>query len=89
MKKFHRLVWDASNIEHIGRHGVSPDEVEQAIFTTTCYIRRGKGEDIYYVFGHAEGGRHLFIVVHDLHGGVGYVVTARDMSDKERNLYKR
>ena len=89
MKKYHDLVWDASNVEHISRHNVSPDEVEQAVFGPSCHIRRGKGEGIYYAFGLAEGGRHLFIVMRDLPGGVGRVISARDMSHKERKLYRQ
>ena len=89
MKKYHHLVWRSSNIEHIGRHNVSPDEVEQAVFTPAYRVRKGRGEDIYYAFGQTQGGRYLFIVLRDLRGGVGEVVTARNMSYKEKTWYQR
>lgn len=88
MKRFHDLYWDDENISHIQRHRVAPNEAEQVIFSSSSRIRRGRGQKIYYILGQTEAGRFLFIVLKVWRGGVGRVVTARDMTDKERRWYK-
>ena len=89
MKKYHRLDWDLRSIYHIAKHYVTADEVQQVIFSSHFRIRRGKGEDIYYVFGQTEVGRYLFIVLRDMSGGIGNVVTTRDMSEHEKRWYNQ
>ena len=34
--------WDDNNIEHIARHGVFPDEVENVAFDDDPWIRKGR-----------------------------------------------
>ena len=41
--KIRRIVWPEDRIEHIARHGVTPDEVEQVCFSR-AFVRRGKSE---------------------------------------------
>ncbi len=89
MKKFHQLIWDDWNVEHIERHNVTPDEVEQVAFNYTSKIRKGKGKQIYYILGQTEAGRYIFIVLKEYRRGVGRPITAREMSGKERKLYQR
>lgn len=88
MRYFHRLYWNDKNIEHIARHHVTPNEVEEITFSETRRIRKGKGEHIYYIFGQTNSGRYLFIVLLDLGGHSGKVITARDMSHKEKRWYR-
>jgi hypothetical protein len=88
MKKFLHLVWDDDNVWHIGGHQVSPDEVEQVLYGSNM-VRRGREQGIYLVLGQTDAGRYLFAAVRDFGRGVGRVITARDMDDKERNLFKR
>ncbi len=57
-------------------------------------IRRGprgkrRGEDVYKVYGQTETGRYLFVVfIHKLDRRA-IVLSARDMTDRERSLYKK
>ncbi|MBW2196219.1 MAG: BrnT family toxin, partial [Deltaproteobacteria bacterium] len=53
--------WDEVNIEHIGRHGVFPDEVEDVAFDDEPWIRKGRG-GTRYMLGYTVGGRYLFVV---------------------------
>jgi uncharacterized DUF497 family protein len=80
------FVWPEDRIEHIARHGVEAEEVEQVCFSKPL-IRRAKSKGkspVYYVQGQTEAGRYLFCVVIRLADGRGYPVTARDMTAKEK-----
>lgn len=87
----HDFVWPDDRIEHIARHGVMPEEVEQVCFGKPL-VRREKSEGespVYYVQGQTEAGRYLFCVVIRLPDGTGYPVTARDMTDKEKRRFRQ
>jgi len=79
------FLWPEDRIEHIARHGVTPEEVEQVCFGKS-FVRRAKAEGenpVYYVQGQTEARRYLFCVVIRLPDGRGYPVTAREMTEKE------
>lgn len=88
MKKFNHLFWDEENIAHIARHNVTADEVEQEVFAPKIRLRKGRGTNIYYLFGGTEVGRYLFIVLLDIGNSSARVITARDMSKKEKKWYR-
>ena len=88
MKRFYQLLWDDWNLEHIGRHNVIPEEVEEAVFSSSTRIRHGRATSLYYLFGQASAGRYLFIVVRDCGYGQVKPITARDMSHAERRIYR-
>jgi uncharacterized protein len=53
------FVWSEERIEHIARHGVTPDEVEETCFGKS-WVRRAKSEGqnpVYYVLGQSDAGR--------------------------------
>ena len=86
----HELVWPDDRIEHIARHGVSPDEVEQACFGSAL-VQHAKSEGdnpVYYVLGRTEAGRYLFCVIIHFPDGRGYPVTARPMTEREKRRYQ-
>ena len=79
--------WDEQNIDHIARHGVNPEEVEE-----TCYNRPLilKGKQLrYLVYGQTDDGRYLLVVSAYLGKGIFRILTARDMAEAERRLYQR
>ena len=89
--KIYEVVWPIERVDHIARHGITPEEVEEVCFGR-AFIRRAKsqGENpIYYILGQTEAGRYLFCVVIQLPDGKGYPVTARPMTDKEKRRYKQ
>lgn len=43
MRYYRELHWDDKNIEHIARHHVTPNEIEEITFSETRRIRKGKG----------------------------------------------
>jgi len=79
--------WDEQNIEHILRHHVVPDEVEEACVNKP-YVRKGTNKR-YLVYGVTDSGRYIFIVGMNKGKGIFRTITARDMTEKEKSLYKR
>ena len=82
------LIWTDENIEHIAYHRVEPEEVESVIWDSP-WIERRKGQHRYYVYGQSDGGRYLFVVLDREYDNVFYVVTARDMTVRERQYYQK
>jgi len=88
------IVWLPEVIEKLDvKHGVAVEEVEEVFELGPLYRRgpRGKrrGEDLFYAYGQTEAGRHLFLVFIYKLDRRALVLSARDMSDKERRLYRR
>ena len=86
----HEILWPEDRIEHIARHGVLPEEVEQVCFGHAL-VQRGRAEGvnpICYVRDRTESGRFLLCVIIQFPDGRGYPVTARPMSDRERRQYQ-
>ena len=85
------IIWPEDRIEHIARHGVTPEEVEQVCFGKSL-VRHAKSEGenpVYYVQGQTEAGRYLFCVVIRFSDGNGYPVTAREMTEKEKRRFRK
>ena len=85
------IIWPQERIDHVARHGVTPEEVEQVCFGKSL-VRRAKSEGenpVYYVQGQTEAGRYLFCVDIGFPDGNGYPVTARNMTTKEKAHYRK
>ena len=80
--------WDDNNIEHIARHGVFPDEVEDVAFDDEPWIRKGKKETR-YMLGYTVGGRYLFVVYILKGKGIARVITSMEMDNKTKKLYRK
>jgi hypothetical protein len=89
--KVQELVWTNDRIQHISRHGVRPQEVEEVCFGDSLTLRaRSEGENpVYNVLGQTEAGRYMMCVVIQFPDDKGYPVTARTMTDKERRRFLR
>ena len=86
--KIERISWDQETVDHISNHSVSPEEVEEVLFNDTDLplIMRGK-EGKYLAYGKTNGGRFL-LVVWAFRYRKTKIITARDMSKKEKNCIK-
>jgi len=89
--KIHEFVWPDDRIDRIARHGVTPTEVEEACFGKALVLRtRSRGRNpVYQVLGQTRAGRYLLSVVIGFRDGRGCPVTARPMTDKERQRFKQ
>ncbi len=90
MRVISSIKWKEESIEHIARHFISPQEVEEVCFNVNNapFIRSGR-ENLHYVFGKTNSGRFLFIVVRFIRGGEVRVITARDMNTWEKKYFKK
>jgi uncharacterized DUF497 family protein len=70
------------------KHGVTFEEAEEACLSGQRHVRRGR-EGLYKVFSQTIAGRYLLIVLVHLESSRWKVVTAREMTDSERKLYKQ
>jgi uncharacterized DUF497 family protein len=81
------FTWDDENLAHIAHHGVSPDEVEEALVEEPLVLRGP--DDRYLAYGRTEHGRWVFVVYVTRPRGRVRVLTARDMTEREKRLYQR
>jgi uncharacterized DUF497 family protein len=83
------ISWDEETVNHISKHSVSPEEVEELLFNDidSPLIMRGR-EGRYLAYGQTGGGR-LLLVVWASNYRKTKIITARDMSKKEKQFYRR
>ena len=92
MVRIEGFVWDneddpSGNVVHIAQHGVSPEEVEEALLGGPLVLRGRDGR--YLGYGRTADGRSLFIAFVVKAGGMVRTLTARAMTDRERSLHRR
>lgn len=85
-----KLIWPAERVDHVARHGVIPEEVEEVCLGESLVLRaRSEGTNpVYKVLGQTEFGRYLCCVVIRFPDGNGYPITARPMDEKEERRFK-
>ncbi len=91
MEEF-ELQWNQRIIDHIQRHGITPEEVEEVIYDGKPFFKRGSGSGKskrYYVFGQTQSGRYLMVVLGRAGSTTFKVITARKMEDDEKRFYKK
>lgn len=85
---FRDIRWTADREEHIGRHQVSPAEVEELLLSRPLWVEP-KGE-VVVVAGVLVSGRYMLaVVIPEDHQGATFVVTARDMTATEKRIYRQ
>ena len=87
--KIERISWDQETADHISNDSVSPEEVEEVLFNdvSSPFIMRGK-QGRYLAYGKTNGGRFLLVVWAAKYRKTK-IITARDMSKKEKQFYRR
>ena len=81
------LVWNSWNIEHIKKHAVSTQEVEEVYLSLTKVVQ--SYQERFLILGKTKAGRKLTFAVSYQKQAEPYVVSARDMSKKERKIYEQ
>ena len=82
-----RLLWDDENMEHIARHGVNPEEVEDVCFG--FHFIRKERDGIYILSGQSATGRYLTVIIEGMGRGAFRPKTAFDMSENYKRSYRR
>jgi uncharacterized protein len=82
------FIWDEANRQHIARHGVSPEEAEEAVTIDPldADIQQHESEPRVLCFGRTKAGR-LLTVLYTERGGKVRVVTAYEMTKSQQRLY--
>ncbi|HEV3136715.1 MAG TPA: hypothetical protein VGZ26_02405 [Pirellulales bacterium] len=81
--------WNEWNIEHLGQHGVLPEEAEHVVSSAKRPFPRKIEDDKWLVWGRGSGGRILQVVfVVDEDDSV-FVIHARSLTEKEKRRYRR
>ena len=80
--------WDAGNVQHIAKHGISPKEAEEAILIEPLEtgIQPHDGEERVLCFGRTKSGRLLTILYTERRGKIR-VVTAYEMTKSQQQIY--
>lgn len=90
MVEIKKLVWTQKIVDKIARkHRLRSYEVEEVFFESEAPLHIRRSGRLYYAYGRSTTGRYLFVVLFPVGQGRAQVVTARDMTQQERRLYKR
>jgi uncharacterized DUF497 family protein len=85
--------WDEGNLlKNWEKHGVTAGECEQVFFNRPLVVshdeKHSEKEIRLYALGHTDSGRLLFIVF-TVRNNLIRVISARNMSRKERKVYEK
>lgn len=87
MLRIRELLFDEWNEEHIGRHGVIPEEVEE-VCGNRPFVSKTRQQRL-RVIGQTEDGRYLTVILASRGQGVYYPITAREATQSEHRLFRR
>lgn len=83
------LLWDDEAAEHIWqRHHLLVEDVIEAYYDPRAKIHKGK-YNRQVVYGRTEAGQYLFIVVQPAGRFKARLITARPMTARDKQFYKR
>lgn len=80
-----RLDWNNERREHIARHRVSVEEVEEIVYGRHYAVKTKQGR--YRLIGQTANGRYMVVILEPSDYGWFDPVTARDAMQNERKLY--
>jgi uncharacterized DUF497 family protein len=88
------IIWLPEIVDKLAwKHHVTPFEVEDVLFGNPNYrkVQKGHkaGEDLYAAFGQTDSGRYLIVFFVYKTNHEALLISARDMSKKEKQLYER
>ncbi len=86
------IIWLRDVVDKLSwKHNVTTDEVEETFDRSPRYrfIESGdvEGEDLYTALGQTEAGRYLTVYFVHKKTGEALIVSARDMTRKEKRTY--
>ncbi len=80
---YYEIIWNeelGGNVEHIGEHGLTPEDVEEVVFNPVDRdVSRSSGLPI--VFGFTPDGRYIMVVYEQIDDVTIYPVTAYDVEE--------
>lgn len=88
MLSVRKLIWDSWNVQHIAKHRIGSDEVEE-ICHGKPLILQGQQKGRLVLIGLTEGERMLAVVLETKGHGIYYPVTAYEPDANDVALYNR
>ena len=90
--RIERIIWIGKFVQKIyQKHGITIEEVEDALLSNPLFRRARRGhvqaEDLYFAYGRTNAGRYIFIVFVWKHEDAVLVISAREMTQRERRYY--
>jgi uncharacterized DUF497 family protein len=80
--------WNQWNIDHVGEHGVLPDEAEQVVCSAKRPYPRKAENGKWLAWGATREGR-LLQVIFVLDNGTAFVIHARPLTPREKQRFRR
>ena len=81
--------WIDWNIDHIAKHGVTPEEAEWVVENASSPYPECQEDDKWLVIGRGRGGRYVQVVFVLDDDDTVFVIHSRPLTDKERRRYRR
>ena len=79
--------WNEWNLDHVPKHGVTPDEAEYVVRHAKRPYPQRRGDE-WLVWGRGHGGRLLQVIFVEEEDGV-YIIHSRPLTDREKRRYRR
>ena len=88
------IIWLDQIVDKLSwKHSVETHEVEEVLTGSPKFrfVEKGqrKGEDVYMALGPTDAGRYLIVLFIHKSTNEALILSARNMTDKERKLYGR
>jgi uncharacterized DUF497 family protein len=81
--------WNEWNSEHVGKHGVRPEEAEYVVRNARPPYPEERGDDKWRVWGQGSDGRYLQVIFVLDPSDTPYVIHARPLTEREKRQYRR
>ena len=80
--------WNEWNLDHVSKHGVTPDEAEYVVHNARRPYPQRRDADKWLVWGRGYGARFLQVIFVEDEDEV-YIIHARPLTEKEKRRYRR
>lgn len=81
--------WNEWNVEHVERHGVTPEAAEDVVQAASAPYPRRIDDDKLLVWGRSQQGELLQVIFVLDEDGAIYVLHARPLTEREKRRYRR
>lgn len=81
--------WNEWNIDHVQKHGVSPEEAESVVSRAARPFPLAIGDDEWLAWGPGQGGRLIQVIFLKEEDDDVFIIHARPLNDREKKRYRR
>ncbi len=81
--------WNQWNVDHVGQHGVSPEEAEFVVEAARRPYPLAREDDKWLVWGRGRGGRWLQVVFVFSPDDEVFIIHARPLTEREKRRARK